>query len=99
MVVLMHLKRVGGRKPRLIATVRCPGGCAMKLRALGVSRKHKRARAVPIWRRSISHTARQRVFRIRVSPGWRVVRVDARAQDRSGRVKVHSGTVRLPRAR
>jgi hypothetical protein len=99
LVVLMRVKRVGGRRPRLIATVRCPGGCAMMLKALGVSRKHRRVRPVPIWRRSFSHSARQRVIRIRLSPGWRLVRVDARAQDASGRVKLRTGTVRLPRAR
>jgi hypothetical protein len=99
MVVLMRVKRLGRRKPRLIATVRCPGGCAMEVRALGVSRKHKRVRPVTLWRRSLSHSARPRVLRIRVSPRWRVVRLDARAQDSSGRVKVRSGTVRFLPAR
>jgi hypothetical protein len=95
LVVLMRVKRLGRRKPRLIAAVRCPGGCAMTVQALGVSRKHRRVRAVPLWRRSLSDSARRRVLRIRVSPGWRLVRLDAHAQDRSGRVKVRTATVRL----
>jgi hypothetical protein len=95
LVVFMRVKRLGHRKPRLIATVRCPGGCAMKVRASRLSRKHKRLRAVRLWRRSLSYSARLRRFRIRVSPGWRVVRVRARVRDRSGRVKVRTRTVRL----
>jgi hypothetical protein len=95
LVVFMRVKRLGHRKPRLIATVRCPGGCAMKVKASRLSRKHKRLRAVRLWRRSLSYSARLRRFRIRVSPGWRVVRVRARVRDRSGRVKVRTRTVRL----
>jgi hypothetical protein len=71
----------------------------MKVRALGISRKHKRGRPVTLWRRSLSHSARVRVVRIRVPQGWRQVRLDARAQDSSGRVKLRSGTVRFLPAR
>src|SRR5918995_1466367 len=95
LVVFMRVKRLGRRNRRLVAAIRCPGGCAMRVKALGVSRRAKRRRAVPLWQRSLAHSARRRLLRIRVSPRWRVVRVDARAQDRAGRVKVRTATLRL----
>jgi hypothetical protein len=102
LVVLMRVKRLGRRKPHMIAAVRCPGGCAMRVAALGVSRiypKDKRIRPAPLWRRSLSYSKRLRRFRIRVSPGWRLVRLDARARDRSGRVKFRTAAVRFRPAR
>ncbi len=99
LVVFMRVKRLAHRKHRLIATIRCPGGCAMRVRASGVSRTHRRVRAVRLRRPSRSYSARRRHFRIRVAPSWRVVRLRARVRDRSGRVKVRTRTVRLRHAR